>query len=83
MNPDEDFRYQAHLLLVELDAATTKLMMLVVAGEISGNRWDEAVALQTSAYEAWMTAVAGIRIDPMPVLDARPPDDPVTSKKSL
>jgi hypothetical protein len=79
MNPNEDFRFQSHLLLVELDAATTKLMMLVVAGELSGNRWDEALALQCSAYEAWMTAVAGIRIDPMPVLDARPPDDPLTS----
>ncbi|MBX9404544.1 hypothetical protein K5E40_02490 [Pseudomonas baetica] len=73
MASNDDFRFQSHALLVELDAAT-KLMMLVVADELSGNRWDEALARQSAAYSAWVNVVAGVQIDPMPVLDGRPLD---------
>jgi hypothetical protein len=79
MSPTDDLRFQSHVLLVELDAATTQLMMLVVAGEISGTRWDEAFARQSSAYSAWVTVARGVRVDPMPVLDGRPPEEPLTS----
>jgi len=65
----DDFRFQSHVLLVELDAATNQLMMLVVAGELSGSRWDEAFARQSAAYSAWVSAAAGVQVDPMPVLD--------------
>lgn len=79
MVPIEDFRFRAHVLLVELDAATTKLMTLVIAGELSGYRWEEAFARHSAAYSAWMSAASGIAIDPMPALDGRPPEDPLTS----
>lgn len=75
----DDLRFQSHSLLVELDAATTQLMMLVVEGNLSGARWDEAFARQSSAYSAWVTAVRGVKVDPMPVLDSRPPEEPLTS----
>ena len=74
MASNDDFRFQSHALLVELDAATNQLMMLVVADELSGNRWDEALARQSAAYSAWVNVVAGVKIDPMPVLDGRPLD---------
>ena len=78
MIPTDDFRFQSHVLLVELDAATTQLMMLVVAGELSGIRWDEALARQSSAYSAWVNVATGIQIDPMPALDGRPTDGSAT-----
>jgi hypothetical protein len=79
MVPPDDFRFRAHVLLVDLDATTSHLMMLVVAGELSGARWDEAFAKQRSAYSAWVNAASGIGIDPMPALDGRPPEEPLTS----
>ncbi len=74
MASNDEFRFQSHAHLVELDAATNQLMMLVVAGELSGNRWDEALARQSAAYTAWLTVATGVTVDPMPVLDGRPPD---------
>lgn len=78
---NDNFRFQSHVLLVELDAATTQLMMLVVAGELSGSLWDKAFARQSSAYSAWLSAAAGVQIDPMPVLDGRPADGSFTQEK--
>ncbi|WP_193559245.1 hypothetical protein [Pseudomonas koreensis] len=82
MIPSDDFRFRAHVLLVELDATTTQLMMLVVVGEISGTQWDEALSRQSAAYKEWISAVAGISIDPMPALDGRAPGDPLGSRTS-
>ncbi|MHC8407606.1 hypothetical protein [Pseudomonas sp. TMB3-21] len=76
----DDFRFQSHVLLVELDAATTQLMMLVVAGELSGVHWDKAFARQSAAYSAWVSAAAGVQVDPMPVLDGRPADGSLTQE---
>lgn len=84
MIPSDDFRFRAHVLLVELDATTTQLMMLVVVGEISGTQWDEALSRQSAAYKQWISAVAGISIDPMPALDGRAPgirSDPEPAEK--
>ncbi|OKK40575.1 hypothetical protein BS643_22800 [Pseudomonas protegens] len=53
MSTSDDFRFSSHHLLIELDAATNHLMMLVVAKEVSGTRWDEAALRQKLAYEAW------------------------------
>ncbi len=50
---EENFRYQSHELLIELDAATTVIMMLVTAGELHGGRWDDAVARHRNAVDAW------------------------------
>jgi hypothetical protein len=82
MIPSDNFRFRAHVLLVELDATTTQLMMLVVVGEISGTQWDEALSRQSAAYKEWISAVAGISIDPMPALDGRAPGDPLGSRTS-
>lgn len=71
MIPNDDFRYKSHTLLIELDAATTQLMMLVVSGELSGSVWDEALARQSDAYSAWVTAAKRVEVDPMPTLDGR------------
>ncbi|RON93062.1 hypothetical protein [Pseudomonas fluorescens] len=54
MSNIEDFRFSSHHLLVELDAATNRLMMLVVAKEVSGPQWDEAIERQRQAYDAWV-----------------------------
>lgn len=78
MISENDFRFQAHILLVELDAATNQLM-IVVAGELSGSRWDEAFARQSSAYSAWASVAGGVQIDPMPALDGRPANGPSNS----
>ena len=72
MKANEDFRFNAHKRLLDLDATTNHLMMLVVAGEVSGIRWDEAVSCQNLAIEEWTVLLSGVRTDPMPALDGRP-----------
>ncbi|MDF3199006.1 hypothetical protein P3C29_09945 [Pseudomonas sp. 1912-s] len=49
----DDFRFRSHELLVELDSATTKMMMMVVSKKVSGLEWDEAVKKHHDAFEAW------------------------------
>ncbi|WP_438300133.1 hypothetical protein [Pseudomonas sp. NMS19W] len=53
MPTSDDFRFSSHHLLIELDAATNRLMMLVIVKEVSGPRWDEAATRQKRAFEAW------------------------------
>jgi hypothetical protein len=53
MHNIDDFRFESHHLLLDLDATTSQLMMMVVAKEVSGYRWNEAVLHQRAAYEAW------------------------------
>jgi hypothetical protein len=72
MPSSDDFRFNAHHLLVDLDAATNNLMMLVVSHEVTGSRWDEAVSRHKQAYAAWASILTGIQTDPLPVLDGRP-----------
>ncbi|WP_429379310.1 hypothetical protein [Pseudomonas frederiksbergensis] len=68
----DDFRFTSHHLLLELDAATNHLMMLVVAKEVSGLRWDAAAQRQKLAYDAWATLLYQPAEDPMHCLDGRP-----------
>ncbi|MGU9815602.1 hypothetical protein ACU684_09440 [Pseudomonas sp. LF135] len=49
----EDVRFKYHELLVELDAATSKMMMLVSAGQMTGPEWLESAQKHHYAYEAW------------------------------
>lgn len=79
MLPTDDFRFTAHQHLLDLDATTNHLMMLVVAKEVSGIRWDDAVLRQKLAFEAWTSILPGVHTDPMPALDGRPPEEPLTS----
>lgn len=72
MPPIDDFRFNAHHLLLDLDATTNRLMMLVVSREMTGYRWDDAVSRQKQAYDAWASALTGIQTDPMPAFDGRP-----------
>lgn len=72
MSTHDDFRFNAHRHLLDLDATTNHLMMLVVAGEISGSTWTEAVSRQQLAIEAWAGVLASAQVDPMPSFDGRP-----------
>jgi hypothetical protein len=74
MPSTDDFRFNAHHLLVELDATNNHLMMLVVSRTVTGSRWDEAVLRHKQAYEAWASLLIGIQVDPMPALDGRATD---------
>ena len=67
----DDFRFRSHELLLDLDAATTNLMMLVSAHQLEGALWREATYRQKQAYEAWATFLNAPKIDPMPTLDGR------------
>lgn len=71
MNNLDDYRFQSHELLLELDASTTNLMMLVSARQLEGTLWNEATYRQKLAYEAWATFLNSPNIDPMPMLDGR------------
>ncbi|WP_033045956.1 MULTISPECIES: hypothetical protein [Pseudomonas] len=53
MTSFEEFRATSHGLLKELDAATTKMMMLVSAKEISGPFWEDAAQRHHDAVDAW------------------------------
>jgi len=53
----EDFRFKSHDLLIQLDSATTAMMLLVARKEVSGPAWDEASRKHQKAYEAWLEHV--------------------------
>ncbi len=53
MTSIDDFRFESHQLLLELDAATMGMMMLVSSKCISGPEWETATKRQHDAYESW------------------------------
>lgn len=53
MSTTEDFRQKSHLLLLELDAATIGMMMLVSSKCVTGPDWDFATKRHHDAYEIW------------------------------
>jgi len=55
MTTTDDFRAQAHALMVDLEAATTEMMALISAHQISGPEWERVIKWQHEAYERWMT----------------------------
>lgn len=73
MGNSDDFRFQSHQLLLELDAATSHMMMLVSARQASGYAWDEAGKRQKLAYDTWAHFLYAPvpAIDPMPSLVGR------------
>lgn len=71
MSNTDDFRFQSHQFLLELDAATTRMMMLVSARQATGYVWEEAAKRQKLAYEAWAAFLYAPATDPMPILDGR------------
>lgn len=71
MRNTDDFRFDSHQLLLELDAATNHMMMLVSARQVTGYPWDEAAKRQKLAYEAWAAFLYAPETDPMPPLDGR------------
>lgn len=52
-----DFHFKPHQLLLELDESTTDMKMLVVSGEMTGERWTRATRRQSAAYTAWNTFI--------------------------
>jgi hypothetical protein len=55
MTTTDDFRVRAHELMVDLDAATTEMMKLICAHQLSGPEWERVTQWQHEAYERWMT----------------------------
>ena len=49
----DDFRFESHQLLLELDAATMGMMTLVSSRRVSGPEWDAASKRQHDAYKCW------------------------------
>ena len=60
----DDFRFRSHELLVELDAANTKMMMMVVSKRVSGPDWDEEVKKHHEAYKAWNSFLHPVTVPP-------------------
>ena len=58
MKSVDDFRLEAYKLLLELDAATTSMMMLVSARQTCGPEWENATGRHRQAYEAWARFLA-------------------------
>lgn len=54
MTTTDDFRFHAHELIVDLDAATTEMMKLICAHQLSGPEWERVSQWQHDAYERWM-----------------------------
>jgi len=52
MKAVEDYRFKCHELLIELDASTNTMMMLVAARELAGEKWSSAVSRNREAYAA-------------------------------
>jgi hypothetical protein len=67
----DEYRFQSHQLLLELDAPTTNLMMLVSARQLEGIVWIGAANRQKLAYEAWAAFLYTPATDPIPPLDGR------------
>lgn len=53
MSGMDEFRFKSHHLLIELDAATTKMMLLVSSKELTGPVWEEAASRHHDAFLAW------------------------------
>jgi hypothetical protein len=53
MHSTDDFRFKSHQFLLELDAATTEMMLLVSCRETTGERWALASQRHCAAYAAW------------------------------
>lgn len=53
MSEMDDFRLKSHHLLIELDAATSEMMMLISSKEVTGPRWQAAASRHNRAFEAW------------------------------
>ena len=54
MSNTDDFRLHAHELIVDLDAATSEMMKLISAHQLSGAEWERVTQWQHEAYERWM-----------------------------
>jgi hypothetical protein len=54
MSNTDDFRFHAHELIVDLHAATTEMMKLISAHQLSGPEWERVTQWQHEAYERWM-----------------------------
>ena len=67
MLTNEDFRFKAHHYLLDLEATNNHLMLLVVAGEVTGKIWDDALTKQKCSYAAWLEAVDANEVSGAPL----------------
>ena len=63
----EDFRFKAHHYLLDLEATNNHLMLLIVAGEVTGKIWDDAISRQKCSYAAWLEAVDANEVSDAPL----------------
>ena len=54
MNSNDDFRFESHKFLLEIDASVTELMKLVVCGRTLGSEWAEAKTRYEAAHSEWL-----------------------------
>ena len=53
MTFNDEFRLATYKLLLELDASTTSMMLLVSSRDMAGIDWDLAVQRHRDVCEAW------------------------------
>jgi hypothetical protein len=53
MKTVDDFRHQSYKLLLELDAATTAMMLLVTSRHVVGPEWEDAIRRHELACDVW------------------------------
>lgn len=55
MTTTDDFRAHAQELIADLDSATSEMMKLVSAHQLSGPEWERVSQWQHEAFERWTT----------------------------
>ncbi|MFW9078768.1 hypothetical protein ACOI9X_05720 [Pseudomonas sp. P2757] len=55
MTTTDDFRFHAHELVIDMDAATTEMMKLISAHQLNGPEWERVTQWQHDAHERWVT----------------------------
>lgn len=67
MSSTDDFRFSAHRHLLDLEACTYQLMMLVASGDITGITWEDAMERQRRSFDSWLEFTEA-SIDPCEVV---------------
>ena len=69
MHAFDDFRFKAHEHLIDLEATTNQLMLLVVSDEMTGKIWDDTLSRQKCSYSAWIAVAESRSCPDVPAID--------------
>ena len=69
MKAYDDFRFKSHQHLIDLEATTNHLMMLVVSDEMTGKNWEDALSRQKCSYAAWIAFADSLTCPDVPAID--------------